>query len=294
MLDSEGVSLLIRMSDVPVRQKAGEVLLDQMKHSPRVRDSFFPGSPVPAVDPVSKDFWEWLGQVASSLIALSLARCSSHGFGATVNAAAAQAFLDANLKAGNMYLDALGMYNYSLLFPAWCASDGTTFGSFAGGSYGPAARWGTLLAQALSSPAYINQQMAKLNPAVDPGGWFQVLFANFHKVRNLNSSEASAVQQAWAVQLGGRERANPASWTVSERMLSRNYSASTFMDRVQAMVSASVLVPYDVWSSGGALGVPIRTTANATVFGPVVNAWLQGNQGLGGFVNGPSNSNRIV
>lgn len=298
--DTDGVNLLIEMSDGAVRQKVGQAFVNQMGDSEHVRSTFF-SDPNVGIDaswwypPLPPEHNDWVGQVASSLIALSLAQCSSHGFSATVDKGKAQAFLNANLSPSNANFTDLAMSNYEDLFPTYCAARNTTFDTFHSGGLGDVARWGTLLADRLSSTAYINQQMIKLNPAVDPGGWYQVLFANIYKVQrlmtkdnpwNVYPAEVERVRDAWDKQLHGKQlptKDNP--WTVYDHMVASNYSYSTFLRTVQDAINTTTRDSYIV----SALGIP-RTQWN-TYYGAAVNDWLRSNLGLGGFIKGVTTMN---
>lgn len=290
--DSDGVNLLIAMSDDPVRQKVGEAFAAQMEQSGRVQSTFFP-NPSALLAPLPPELNDWVGQVASSLIALALAQCSSHGFNATVNSAQAQNFLTNNLTPTNANFINLAMRNYQALFPTYCAASNTSFSAFLTGAYGSAAHWGSVLADHLTSPGYINQEMIKLNPAVDPGGWYQVFFADIYKVRCLNAAEVQRVLDVWNQQLQGKEQPGRAfPWTVYDHMVAGSYTLYTFMGQVQNAISVS----HSSTKTLGCQGGPAAhcTTETTTVYGGAVNDWLSNNHGLGGFISGPSNGNTDI
>lgn len=290
MSDTDGANLLITMSDDVVRQKVGEAFTAQMQNSGRVQGTFF-ASPPALLAPLPAELNDWTGQVASSLIALALAQCSGHGFNATVNSGQAQNFLSNNLTPSNSNFVALAMNNYQSLFPSYCTASNTSFAAFLNGSYGPAAQWGTTLASTLKSSAYMNQEIIKLNAAVDPGGWFQVFFANVYKVKCLNAAEVQGVLDAWAPQLKGKQ--NPGSiipWTVYDHMVAGSYSLYTFMGQVQSAIAVSQSSTQFLGCQGGPAAHCSSSTT--TTYGAAVNDWLSNNRGLGGFINGPSNGNQ--
>jgi hypothetical protein len=292
--DSDGVNLLIEMSDDVVRQKVGEAFVAQMQNSGRVQSTFFPGASG-LLAPLPPELNDWVGQVASSLIALSLAQCSSYGFSATVDRGRAQTFLNNNLSPSNANFTKLAMSTYQALFPTYCApsnaTSNTTFDTFLGGDSAP--RWGTLLADHLSSPAYINQEMIKLNPAVDSGGWYQVLYANFYKVQCLNSAEINRVLNAWDQQVQGvlnswnqqlqgkQAPGQVTPWNVYDHMVASIYSDSTFMPQVHVAINTPTRTSYLVQ------GWPETSTS----YGDAVNNWLFTNYGLGGFITGHTDMN---
>lgn len=289
MSDGDGVNLLIMMSDDPVRQKVGEAFTLQMQNSGRVRGTFFSGAGA-LIAPLPSDLNDWAGQVASALIALALAQCSSHGFNATVNSGQAQAFVNNSLTASNPNFTRLGMQNYQTLFPAYCTANGVSFGAFLGGTYGPAQHWGTVLADHLTDPAYINQEMIKLNPGVDPSGWYQIFYANIYKVQCLNGSEVERVLTTWDPYLKGKEKPGTGlPWTVWDHMVASSYNLYTFMGQVQSAINVS----HSETETLGCQGGPAAhcTTETTTTYGGQVNDWLSNNRGLGGFINGPSSSN---
>lgn len=285
MSDKDGVNLLIRMSDNAVRQKVGEAFIAQMQNSSRVKSVFFP-NPSALTAPLPPTLNDWTGQVASALAALALAQCSGHGFGATVKSGEAQNFLNNNLDPANNNFTTLAMSNYRALFPAYCTADHVNFATFLSGTYGEATRWGTLLADHLSSPSYINQEMIKLNAAVQPDGWYQVFFANVYKLQCLNSVEVQRMLRAWEPQLKGKEQpCKVLQWTVYEHMLTGKYSSQTFMGQVQKAISAIKVQPPVLPAIGGLCSPPVIT------YGDEVNQWLRNNKELGGFVVGPTNHN---
>lgn len=284
--DDDGVNLLIEMDDGAVRQQVGAAFLSQMQNSPRVKPAFFASAgapPCPVPDAATND---WVGQLASALIALSLAQTSSHGFAATVNGPAAQSFLTANLTPASSSLRALALANYRALFPTYCQAHGTTFSKFLDGSHGPASHWGSVLAGRLSSAPYINQQMAKLNPAVDPGGWYQVLFANLYKVACLNPGEHQRVVDTWDRYLQGKEVPGIVPWTVYDHMVAASYNYATFMGPVQGAIAVSQSNTRILGCHGGPAAS--CSTETTTTYGAAVNNWLGQNRGLGGFIHGPS------
>ena len=292
MTDSDGANLLILMNDATVRQKVGEAFTAQMQHSGRVQSTFF-GSPAALLAPLPESLNDWVGQMASALVALALAQCSSHGFSGTVNAGQAQAFLNSNLTPGNASFVQLAMSNYQSLFPTYCSANNVTFGSFLAGTYGDSTRWGTVLANALTRPAYINQEVIKLNAAVDPGGWYQVFFANLYKVKCLNPTAVQGVLDTWAPQLQGKQVPGQiVPWTVYDHMVAGSYSLYTFMGQAQAAIAVS---HSDVQLLGCHGGIAASCSSiTTTTYGAAVNDWLSNNRGLGGFINGPSGSNQEV
>ena len=288
MSDEAGVNLLLSMSDVAVRSQIGPLFLAQLQNGPSVHGTFFSTSAAPAFVSPDAATGAWVDQVACALVALALGQCSAHGFGGTVNPSAAQGFVDANLAPSNATFAALAMQNYAALFPSACAANGISFSAFATGSYGPPDHWGSVLADHLSSTPYINQQIIKLNPSVDPGDWYQVLFANVYKVRCLNAGEVGRVINAWDPYLHGREQPGIVPWTVYQYMLSANFDSSTFMSQVQAAIAVCQSYTDTLGCEGG----PAATCATETeqTYGADVNTWLTNNRGLG-FIVGPTNQN---
>lgn len=288
MSDSDGVNRLIMMSDDPVRQAVGTAFVAQMQHSGRVAKTFFP-SPAALLAPLPVSLDDWTGQVASSLIALSLAQCSSHGFASTVSGPQAQAFLQSSLTPNSATFNQLATANYQALFPSYCASEGISFGSFQNGTYGPAARWGSLLADHLVSTAYINPQMIKLNAAVDPQGWFQIFFANVYKVQCLDATQVQRVLDTWDRQLGGKEvPGKQIPWMIYDHMVAATFTMSTFMSQVQTAINRSQKHSKNHREPG----TGEVWTESWTTYGDAVNDWLSKYKGLGGFIVGPSSKNR--
>lgn len=272
MSDEDGVNLLIMMNDNVVRRKVGEAFTAQMQNSRRVEGTFFSKSDA-LLAPLPSALNDWVGQVASSVIALALAQCSSHGFSKTVKADKAQSFLNNSLTPNNSNFTSLAISNYQNLFPNYCSANNINFGAFLNGSYGPAAHWGSALAACLSSNSYITQEMMKMNPAADQGGWYQVFYANVYKVQCLNAAQVQGVLDAWAPYLQGKQIPNQiVSWTVYDHMVAGCYSEDTFMEQVQSAVAVS-------------------HGRKSVIYGEEVNDWLGNNRGLGGFINGPTDHN---
>src|ERR1700761_2366901 len=287
--DNDGVNQLLSMDDSAVRVKVGGAFVAQMQNAGRVR-GFFGLSAQPVPMPAAQE--DWIGQVASALIALSLGHTSGHGFSACVNMNAATNFLNSNLTYTNTAFFAVAMNNYAALFAANCATSGpspVTFGNYSGGAYGSTTHWGTALASAMKSPAYINVEMAKLNPAVDPGGWYSRFYANLFKVTVLNNAEVAGGQSAWNPYLKGREKPDAASWPIYDHMVAGSFSYSTFFNQMLNAVNASHSSTRTLGCHGGPAAS--CTTETTTTYGAALNDWLNGNRGLGGFINGPSSSN---
>ncbi len=286
--DEDGVNTLIETNDSLVRQKVGEAFVAQMQNSGHVRSLFFGNPPAPAA-PMPAAQEDWIGQVASALIALSLSHTSGHGFAQTVNSGNAQNFLNNNLNPGNPNFVAVAMHNYESLFANYCQANNTAFAGFLNCGFGDAARWGTLLATRLSSTNYINQEFPKLNPAVASDDWYQAFYGNLYKVQRLNPSEVQRVTAAWHPYLAGKEVPGSLPWTVYDHMVAGSYTYSTFFGPVLSAISAYTSSTQTLGCQGGPAAH--CTTETTTVYGGPVNDWLGRYRGLGGFLNGPSGSN---
>jgi hypothetical protein len=286
--DEDGVNTLLSMDDAPVRQKVGEAFVAQMQNAGRVQSTFFDPPPAQlAAAPAAQA--DWVGQVASALIGLSLGHTSGHGFAQTVNLDLAGNFLNANLTPANPSFLAVARSNYAALFPAHCATPGAgpvAFQAFLGPQ---AAHWGEVLAGRMKSTAFINAEMAKLNPAVDADGWYQRFYANLYKVTRLNNAELAGVLAAWEPYLKGREKPDQVGWTVYDHMVSGSYSYNTFFGQVLNGIGHAVSVTRSLGCRGGASAQCSSETT--TTYGGAVNAWLASNHGFGGFINGPTSSN---
>jgi len=287
--DEDGVTLLIEMDDQEVKRQVGATFVAQMQDSPRVHHVFFQLALPPlrvVTDPVVDN---WLGGLASALVALALAQTSSHGFRWTVNPVAAQAFLAANLAPSTRMFSELAWSNYEALFPAYAQHSNVSYASFLGGVYGDRQRWGRALADRLASRAYIDQEWPKLTPGVGAGGWYQVLLANLYKVTRLDSSQRQRVVDAWQPHLPDSQLISMIPWTYYDHMLASSYNGDTFMGAVQSAVAITDDETRTLGCQGG-LGAHC-TTETTTTFGAAVNRWLGDNRGLCGFILGPTSRN---
>ena len=273
-----GINLLIEMSDEDVRTKVGEAFEQQMQNSAVIKTGdFFPQPPGQIVKPSAEDS-QWAGGPASAIIALSLGAYDKYGFNETVDVAKAQDYLNSNLAPECTEFTSLAMKNYAALFPKYCSSGGSTFEDFLSGANGARMAWGTSLADHMTSIAYINQQMAKLNPSVDPGSWYQTFFANIYKITCLNPSAVPQVLEVWNAYLDGKQQPNASNpWTIYQNMLAASYDVSTFDSQVQkaaGSVSISEAPP----------------DCSITIFGKSVNTWLGSVRNLD-FIIGPTKKN---
>ena len=281
-----GVNLLLEMSDEDVRTKVGEAFQEQMQNSGVVTiGSFFPLSSPQIVKPSAEDS-QWAGGPASAVIALSLGEYDKYGFNETVDVAKAQDYLNSNLAPGCAEFTSLAMKNYAALFPKYCSSGGSTFEDFLSGANGAPMAWGTSLADHMTSTAYINQQMAKLNPSVDPGSWYQIFFANIYKITCLNASAVPQVREVWNAYLDGKQQPSASNpWTVYQNMLAASYDVSTFNSQVQ-QAAGTESISYETLDPGGYV-LKQRVT---TTYGEWVNIWLKSVESFD-FIVGPTDKN---
>jgi len=152
--DHDGVDQLLRMEDDVVRQKVGDAFIAQMQNSARVQVFFASPENLLAPIPVKQNQKDWIGEVASALVALSLGHTSAHGFSASVDLNNAQKFLNSNLIPSNSDFVAVPHCNYQMLFPAYCQTKDTspvTFQSFLQRGKDQQQKWGSLLAKTLAS-----------------------------------------------------------------------------------------------------------------------------------------------
>lgn len=289
MSDEDGANLLISMSDLEVRSQVGATFVQQMQTSAAVHSTFFARVAAPSVPALEAPLAQWVGEAASALIALSLRQTSAHGFKDTVKADVAQSFLQGNLAPGNISFLKVAWHNYEALFPAHCKINNTALSSFTSGAQGDPKHWANVLANHLTSPAYINQQFAKLNPSVDPGGWYQILFANIYKVAVLDATQRQRVVDAWDQLLKGKEVPGIVPWTYYDHMVASSYGVSTFMSQVLSAISLSYSKTKTLGCTGGMAAH--CTTETTTTYGAGVNDWLGAHRGLGGFIVRPSSGN---
>ncbi|MBK7538115.1 MAG: hypothetical protein IPI49_22630 [Myxococcales bacterium] len=287
--DVTGVDLLIEMDDLAVRQQVGATFVSQMQVHPRVASVFFSGVSQPMCGVAAGPLSDWVGKVASSMVALSLSHTSLYGFSATVDAAKAQAYLAARLTPQDPSFLQVAWANYQALFPSCCHSGPRPFSHFSSGIFGDPKRWGALLADRLASPAYINQQMIKLNPAVDSGGWYQVLFANLYKVTCLDASQQPRVVAAWDQVLRGKEVPGAIAWTYYDHMLAASYDYNTFLSQVSSAAGVFHAESDALGSQGGEGGQSASVTT--TTYGGAVNDWITANLSDFDFLKGPTAGN---
>lgn len=285
--ETDGVQLLIKMTDRAVRDKVGELFVTQMQNASRVKGTFFEKVAAPSEGvPAGKD--AWIGQVAAGLVALSLAQTSGNGFNTTTNFQGAEQFLNQQLAPGNTTFLEIATHNYKAMFPGYCGADGVTMFAFLAHGQSNAAGWGTALANALTTPAYINQEMMKLSSAVAPTDWYQVFYLNVYKVSVLNANEVDRVVNKWKEVLGDVAVSTASAWTIYDRMLASSYNVSTFMAHTQAAIALSRT---DTKTNGCHGGPSASCSTTTTIFfGEAVNNWLNANRDLS-FINGPSRDN---
>lgn len=286
-LIEEGMRFLVEASDEQVREQLAVTLLAQLRSNVMVRAPFFTGEQADHLpyDPVHG---LWVGSVASALVALALAQTTSHGFDQTVDREKAQQFLAESLTPENATFSQLMWENYQLLFGKWCLGSGVPFSDFFDGIFGDRQVWGKLLADRLTSSAYIDEQMIKLNPAVDSGGWYQVFYVNVYKVTLLDQGQRQRVLDAWAPYLHGKEVPGALPWTFYDHVLAASFGAATFQQEVSAAIAVSDSHADDHGSQGGMGGVSSSDTE--VTYGRAVNDWLAARRALG-FVRGPSSHN---
>jgi hypothetical protein len=218
------IDQLIAMDDAEVRKQVGESFRAQLRAHPAVNATFF-GAPAanPAPPPELTDF---VGDVASALVAWSLATTTAYGFNATADAALARAYVNGALNwpetAGvSMSMTAnmteeqkesqrrrvareskaidnqskfrqLAWFNYGALFPQYCAKDGVTFQQY----LDKPETWGPAVADTLSSDAFIiNRALSK---TADPADFYQGLYHLLYKVYRLAPSRLDSVVAAWS------------------------------------------------------------------------------------------------
>lgn len=285
--ETDGIQLLLKMTDRAVRDKVGEAFVTQMQNASRVKGTFFSTVAAPSVGvPAGKD--AWIGQVAAGLVALSLAQTSGNGFNTTTSFQGAEQFLNEQLAPGTTAFTEMAAHNYTAFFPSYCAADGVTFGAFLGSGLSNANWWGTALANTMCSPAYINQEMMKLSSAVAPADWYQVFYLNVYKVSLLNQSEVNRLVNTWKELLGDRAVSTASTWTIYDRMQASSYNVSTFMAHTQAAISLSRT---DTQTNGCHGGPSASCSTTTTIFfGEAVNNWLTANRDLS-FIKGPSRDN---
>lgn len=286
-LIEEGMRFLIGASDDLVRQQLAVTFAAQLRSNVMVRGTFFAAEQAEHL-PYDPAHGLWVGSVASALVALALAQTSQHGFAQTIDRDKAQQFLVENLAPSNATFLQVMWQNYQLLFAEWCRESGVPFRDFSSGTLGDPPTWGKLLADALTSPAYIDAQMIKLNPAVDSGGWYQVFYSNVYKVTLLDAGQRQRVLDAWAPYLKGKEVPGAVPWTYYDHVLAACFGASTFQQEVGAAIAVTDVHSEDHGSQGGMGGVSSSVTV--VTYGRAVNDWLAARRDLG-FVRGPSGSN---
>jgi hypothetical protein len=218
------IDQLIAMDDGDVRKQVGECFRAQLRSHPAVGPTLFPGAPAanPAPPAELRDF---VGEVATALVAWSISSISSYGFNRTADAAKARTYVTDTLNWGSeefafrttssagtqtdrdramlsfqkaqkviddqSKFKKLASFNYDALFPQYCAKDGVTFQQY----LAKPNDWGPALADTLASDAFIVTRA--LSNTADPSNFYQGLYLLLYKLYRLAPSRLDAVISAW-------------------------------------------------------------------------------------------------
>jgi hypothetical protein len=221
----DDIDRLISMDDSEVRKQVGECFRAQLRSHPAVAPTFFPGTPAANSAPPA-ELMDFVGEVATALVAWSLSSASSYGFNRTADAGKAKTYVTGALNWGNMEyafmaisgvgtqeerdramrafqaqgkvianqskFKKLASFNYDVLFPQYCAKDGVAFQRYLNDK--PEV-WGSKLADTLASDAFIT--VRALMKTADPANFFQGLYLLLYQVYRLAPSRLDSVISAW-------------------------------------------------------------------------------------------------
>lgn len=283
--DDDAVNLLIAMDDTEVRKQVGVCFTAQLRASPAVHGTFFPGAPAAPVPVPAGD--NWVGDVAAALVAWSLSQTSQHGFAGTVNKANAQGFVTLKLDPSFDRFVAVASVIYGALFPNYCSANGVTFKTYLDNQPD---HWGQLLADRLVDTAFAAKEV--LTYDADPAGFYQKLYLLFYKVQRLSPGQRDRVVQYWDNLLKGKGSHGP--WTIYEYMQANKYSDQTFMPDVQTAINQQTVTATrtEVLGCQGGPAAHCTTTQvpSQYTYGIPVANWLSSHRQYN-FVSGNSPGN---
>ena len=190
---------LLARNDDRVQQSVIEFFLVRLKMAPSVFATFFPDVRDPSILPVPAPADpSFVDQLASALVCSSIARTTLFGFADCVFAPAADSFWQSREEVSGSRMGARSRVEARILYDHFF-----TFGD-SGGTLGltfaiylnDPGNWAKSLADAVTAPAFINVEIAKLL-AHEPR-WLQKLNLILYMLHRLEEGQRHVVAKVWS------------------------------------------------------------------------------------------------